>query len=649
MDQSSFTKEQLIKESIFKVGVVFSVSGRRVKVRVNKNKNASHLLFQGEILKNISVNSYIKITKWFTKIIGKVEWEFIEVKKVYNREYNKEEDLIERYLEVSLFGHFEWIKFHQWIKEMPLVDNECFLLDKEEFESLHQFHKNWEKTITIWTLTEEPSQTIKVSIDRLFASHIGIFGNTWSGKSNTLARLYMELFKEMQDTGSFKENSKFIIIDFNGEYWKNGDQIITNNKKVYVLNTGNTDWGDKIPLKLKDIEDIEIISILLEATEKTQKPFLDYVLKNTYFNEDFELRSRLDMKQKIKDLLQKWDVTQGLSIFSDYLYHIEKIETIPENWISKTGIILEKLRNGELKPFQSKYRVTISGLEHYSDSSIEILYSHIFGDLDTINLKSDNFSKLKFRIISQYYHSVITGHFNQEHIKPLMWRMFKKFRILSKVIEITEADISDNLTVINLKDVNTEMKKTLPLLLAKKLYEEHKSKEHFKKQSLHIIIDEAHNILSNSSKREGESWKDYRLETFEEIIKEWRKFNTFLTIASQRPHDISETIISQLHNYFIHKLINDFDINAVHKTVAYLDKLSFESIPILSTWSCFFAWLATNLPVKVSITPLNEENKPDSGTVSLEKIWEEQTEVNVEWDDEMPEYEKQDEEDEQLV
>jgi hypothetical protein len=98
--------------------------------------------------------------------------------------------------------------------------------------------------------------------------------------------------------------------------------------------------------------------------------------------------------------------------------------------------------------------------------------------------------------------------------------MFKKFRILSKVIEISEAGISDNLTVINLKDVNTEMKKTLPLLLAKKLYEEHKSKEHFKKQSLHIIIDEAHNILSNSSKREGESWKDYRLETFEEIIKE---------------------------------------------------------------------------------------------------------------------------------
>ena len=63
--------------------------------------------------------------------------------------------------------------------------------------------------------------------------------------------------------------------------------------------------------------------------------------------------------------------------------------------------------------------------------------------------------------------------------------------------------------------------------------------------SLNIIIDEAHNILSYASQRESETWKDYRLETFEEIIKEGRKFGVFLTIASQRPSDISSTIISQ--------------------------------------------------------------------------------------------------------
>ena len=139
--------------------------------------------------------------------------------------------------------------------------------------------------------------------------------------------------------------------------------------------------------------------------------------------------------------------------------------------------------------------------------------------------------------------------------------------------------------------------------------------------SLHIIIDEAHNILSEESERESDTWKDYRLETFEEIIKEGRKFATFLTIASQRPYDISPTIVSQLHNYFIHRLINVNDINAIQKTVAYLDKLSFDSIPILSVGSCFVAGLATDIPIKVNIDLLPYEQQPDSETINLEKEW----------------------------
>ena len=109
--------------------------------------------------------------------------------------------------------------------------------------------------------------------------------------------------------------------------------------------------------------------------------------------------------------------------------------------------------------------------------------------------------------------------------------------------------------------------------------------------------DEAHNILSYDSARESEQWRDYRLETFEEIIKEGRKFGVFLTIASQRPSDISSTIISQLHNYFIHRLINDRDIQAVERTVSYLDRLSFESMPILPTGTAIIAGILAQIPV----------------------------------------------------
>src|SRR5690606_8191761 len=131
------------------------------------------------------------------------------------------------------------------------------------------------------------------------------------------------------------------------------------------------------------------------------------------------------------------------------------------------------------------------------------------------------------------------------------------------------------LLVVSLRDVNLSMRKVIPMLLCKHLYDQKKQSDPTNERYLNLIIDEAHNILSLESSRESEAWRDYRLETFEEIVKEGRKFGVFLTLASQRPHDISPTIISQLHNYFLHRLVNDLDIRAVEKAVAYLDRISF--------------------------------------------------------------------------
>lgn len=160
----------------------------------------------------------------------------------------------------------------------------------------------------------------------------------------------------------------------------------------------------------------------------------------------------------------------------------------------------------------------------------------------------------------------------------------------------------------------------MPLLLCKQLYEENKRKNN-PDTFLNIIVDEAHNILSRSSERESEQWKDYRLETFEEIIKEGRKFGVFLTIASQRPSDISPTIISQLHNYFLHRLINNNDIIAVEKTIAYLDKVSFDYLPILPTGTCILAGLLAQVPVVIDIDKIEDDFEPKNKTIKLLDKW----------------------------
>lgn len=618
--------EAIVKESIFIVGKVLSVDGRIVKVRVNKNKNLSHIVYRGEAVKNVSVGSYIKIVKGFIEIIGKVEGEFITEEKYYNKNYGKEETKINRTLQISLFGHFEDSEFKQGIKEMPLIDNECYLLDREEFNALHSFYKKGEKTIKIGHLTDEPSQPIALSINKLFASHVGIFGNTGSGKSNTLARIFTELFKECGSEQGFKENSKFVIIDFNGEYA--AEHIITQDKDIYKLSTGKKQ-GRKYVLKKASIKKLEILSVLLEATEKTQKPFLSRALRDWHWQgeRNFNEGAILEIENIFKDILKQSDRNLRLGVFTDLFNHLENLVTNPD----EISNIATNLTNRLTWHGKSECYVYTdeAGVLTYSNNDQE---SKIFEWLKTLisnlKFKEDEFSKLKIKIILNFYQEIIKGFSNEEHIGPLLGRMFKKFNMLEKLVEIEDdtksgtRETERNLIIISLKEVNIEMKKIIPLIICKQLYDEKKEGDEDRRRSLHIIIDEAHNILSTMSQRESETWKDYRLETFEEIIKEGRKFGVFLTIASQRPYDISPTIISQLHNYFIHRLINENDIQAIEKTVAYLDKLSFQSIPILSVGSCFVAGLASDIPVEVDIDFLQDEKqRPMSETINLQKAW----------------------------
>ncbi len=214
---------------------------------------------------------------------------------------------------------------------------------------------------------------------------------------------------------------------------------------------------------------------------------------------------------------------------------------------------------------------------------------------------------------------------NDTHVSPVINRLRGESADLQKVIDFKETKsifADKNFAVIDLNEVNQNIKKKIPLLISQIEYKNHKIDRKVNKEKyLNIIIDEAHNILSYDSKRESETWKDYRLETFEEIIKEGRKFGVFLTIASQRPSDISDTIISQLHNYFLHRLVNEKDILAIGRTVSYLDKISFDSLPILPTGSCVLAGLSAQIPVIIDVDKIDEDFEPDNKTIIPTIYW----------------------------
>ena len=105
------------------------------------------------------------------------------------------------------------------------------------------------------------------------------------------------------------------------------------------------------------------------------------------------------------------------------------------------------------------------------------------------------------------------------------------------------------------------------------------------------------------------------------MIKEGRKFGFYLTISSQRPSDISETIISQIHNYFIHRLVNENDLRIISNSISTLDTQSRHSIPFLAPGQCIVTGTSYYTPILVQMTQLKENERPQSDDVDLKEIW----------------------------
>lgn len=615
--------DYLLKKSIFRIGEVSSVDGREVSVRVDQEKNRSHILYRGDLLSNVSVGGYVKLIKGFNSLIGKIEKEYIKEDKSTSQfpEYTQPEERFIRFLSVKMLGYFSGDKYRKGIKELPLIGNECVLLDLNEYKKIHSFAQKEESKIRLGSLITDERVSIDVSVDRLFASHIGIFGNTGSGKSHTLATLYKSLFQEFGKQMKFQENARFILFDFNGEYAN--ATTITPLKKVYNLST-KSDPADKIQLSSEDILTPELFFILASATEKTQQPFIKRMLRlyqRVYSKADPTAYTQAILKDLLGRVVVMKDSQNGALIL-DYMKAIlideeaEGVDFSDIKWHTREKYFYFQVAGGDKEFFKSNRLNVVEKTSFYKaiggykeegdfiDRAIKFLYIQLIKDL-------------------------IENRAQNEHVAPAINKLKSLSKEFSKVFSIPTNVGNTNLweegkplAVINMSKVSVSMKKLIPLLLSYKYYQEHKNrKSDVVTSSLNIIIDEAHNILSYDSTRESQDWKDFRLETFEEIIKEGRKFGVFLTIASQRPSDISATIISQLHNYLIHRLINNRDLEMVEKAIAYLDKISVESLPILPAGACVLSGIIADLPLILQVDRLSEEEQPESQTIALTESW----------------------------
>lgn len=584
--------------SIF-VGEVTAVNGIQVTLTVDETSNKDTIFYEGQRYKGISIREYVLIQRGFRDIVCIVEGEYLD-----ERRFQENTDKIEyvRKVHIRPIGYIENGSFFEGIKFLPLIRDPALLLPEQVLKKIYS--SSTESGFCIGWLLKEGIE-ISLPWQKLFNTHIGIFGNTGSGKSNTLTKLFTTLFDEKHE--QIKHVSTFVLLDFNGEYIK--DQIVSlEHKHVIDLNTNTA--VDQFPLAEDEFWNAETLSILFQATTNTQKPFINRVLQG---------RSKYGAGKASALNYLKYTIKFCFTSSSQKPEALDLIKSVLKS--TNSVKILEKICwHG------NKYKILLSHRQEVFFNGEYEYDTHLKSTVDSIQLNDlDAFQEFKILCKLKLINDLMYNFVQFDHIQPLLKRAESSLGGLSKVIKVETSFTPDDkaLTVISLRNCNQDVKKIISLLVTKHYYNSHKKQvtKSPPEKTLHLIIDEAHNILSQQSVREQANWKDYRLELFEELIKEGRKFGIFLTLSSQRPADISATIMSQLHNFFIHRLVNDRDLFLLDNTISTLDSVSRSLIPNLSRGSCIITGTSFDLPMLIQVDELSEGGKPDSSDVSLSALW----------------------------
>lgn len=562
------------------IGKIIEVRGIRAKAEFYK-KLPPHIVTNGDIFPAPQINSYVKTNVGLDTIICQISGEYEEFINDHSQKH---------IVELEIRGRITKNKFLSGLRLMPFVGANVEMLTEKEYNKVFS---EPEFSINLGKNLYDSSNQIFLDINKLIPSHIGIFGNTGSGKSNTLAKILKEYI------GKLKFNNlhgfKILLFDLNNEY---GNNAITNfdDKKIFNLTTRkNMEDDKKMPFNYSSLT-YEDMGVILNATEKTQMP----VIKKAFdkIKDSWNDENNNNVIKAIKNILINKDVNKFFMLRRYMSEYIDGLDNI-------------KYHNGG-KAFCYDNNSFIDSEQNIREIKFK----------NTDNLNNNWLDRFELELIMQVVLQSESGTIF-EYISPLISRMEIRKKDLDKIFKQDNTDIYSTLfddksiVVIQLGNVNKDTREIIPSLFSKYLYDKHKEEKNDEKikSILNIVIDEAHNLLSKDE--EQTEIHNNTLRVFEEIIKEGRKFGVYMMISSQRPSDISNTITSQLHNYFIHKLVNPNDIEKIRKTVSFMSDSSLNMLTMLGQGECIVSGTAVYMPQYVSVDELDNNSKPNSNDVIL--------------------------------
>lgn len=550
------------------------------------------------------VGSYVSIYEMGRTVIAEIEAVAEKSSIVNGRELSKANS--NRQVFLNLIGEVIDGKFFFGVSKMPLIFAEVNIISEKDLMIMLEVGNEEEemsdgKTRALLLPIGESvifsDYLVKVNIDKFFGFHFAVFGNTGAGKSNTIARILQNIFTK---TDYSARGAKFIIIDSNGEYHKAFKDISEINKQIkgvsFIVDSEAADNKLEIPVWALSADDW---AILLHASEKTQLPVIKRAIDIARIFYDKE-----NLDNTIKNHILASTLLGIITSSDSSPSKSDKLVAIMAHFgTAEINIDSPLETGGSLKQAISidfgKMKNEEAAIKFLTQFVDQELIGRVSTDKEVIYDLAEFAQAVEFATL---YEGSVSSQRIQEYTATLITRLQTiKDGIQGKILSKTQYNSLDeyvahfvgnwqiiDVDISSLDDASAEV---VTKVLAKMLLDYVKHKEHKADMPINFIIEEAHRFVKEDSYYGAVGYN-----IFERIAKEGRKYGFLLGISSQRPSELSKTVVSQCSNFIIHRVQNPDDLKYISRMVPYINSNMIERLTYLQTGNALVFGTAINIP-----------------------------------------------------
>lgn len=682
------------------VGTVEFVSTKEIKVLLEIDAPLSTSLNTGVPQQFPRINGFLLIPNEAGALIGIITWIGIEYSPYPKRKGYKDFDLVDlpfplRKLSLSPLGILKetekGYEIERGVYSSPSVGDVVIIPSQEQLRAIAQ-NKDENARVKIGISPMAANAPIFVDPDKLFGRHLAVLGNTGSGKScsvSGLIRWSIEAAKKANNKENNNVNARFIIFDPNGEYGECFNDL--GNVKKYEVKISQE--GDKTQLKVPSWmwNSWEWASIA-QASARTQRPILRRALreiKNAENINDKFNNEKIKLRRYYTSCLieMKNDLAKGVSTFkgkpgkNDFGKKLKSIindlekdanNTTDENLkeaIEKTFKNLSEIEQAKYKTFQNDKNETIEYYDDFEKEQVESIITELYNLLQSVGGMlvyegPDEDSPVFFKNEDFLAHieRLAQEANQQQYLDFFLMRvrsLFTDKRIASVINTETSEEITleqwlneyigsnennPSITIIDLSLLPSEILFLVVSVITRIIFEAH---HRYKKQTGEtlptvLVVDEAHNLIKRYE-TDDDNISSQRLCTqiFEKIAKEGRKFGVGLVLSSQRPSELSQTVLSQCNTFLLHRIVSDRDQEMIKKLVPDTMGNILSELSILPSRKAILLGWATPIPILVEMNELPEEHRPKSKDPKFWDVWINKDKREINWGEIVIEWQQQ--------